>query len=388
MKKKKNLETDITLPFPFEADLLASLNNNETSARKAPTILPADNCPQESAFADDPRRTASGAYRQNWTPYNTAKANEFDHFQKMLWHLCQIPEEAEQMRGQPRLAFSDMLFIAVSQAYFQKFSARVFKSFVKRMEQDGFVTKVPHWNSIHNFLKLPDTVAALKQMLAVSSLPFVPLERHFAADSSGFATYTFSEYRKKKYGDSGKKRLWRQAHIICGVGSKVVTAIELTEGTANDTNYLEPLLRQTGERFQIEEVSADKGYLSDDNFRLIESVGAEAFIKFKENAKGRNKHLEYYNRAFHRFSYDREKYLSRYHRRSNVESVFSMVKRNYGEKLRSKNQISQDNEIIAKFVCHNLSCLILTMYELGVEPTEIFDGDKIPAAPITVSGTH
>jgi len=66
---------------------------------------------------------------------------------------------------------------------------------------------------------MPSITDALKEMLIVSSLPFIPLERHFAADSSGFATYTFSEYRKKKYGDSGKKRLWRQAHIMCGVNS-------------------------------------------------------------------------------------------------------------------------------------------------------------------------
>ena len=404
MKRNKRSETDLPLPFPFEGESLVSLNSADTGAKAIPAVLPAATtaapvyspAPEsvcatvatDNLFEDDPRRTASGAYRQEWTDYNLAKENEPDHLRSLLWHLCQIPQGEEQMRGQPRLALADMLFVAVNQAYFQKFPARTFKSFVKRMKHDGLISKVPHFNSIHNFLKTEWVTDALKEMLIVSSRPFIPLEKHFAADSSGFATYTFSEYRKKKYGDSGKKRRWRSAHIVCGVNTKVVTAIELTDGNEHDTHYLEPLLRQTAQLFSVEKVSADKGYLSDDNFRLIESVGAEGFIKFKDNSKGQNKHLEFFNRAFHRFSCDPEKYLKHYHPRSNVESVFSMLKRNWGEKLRSRNEVGQDNEIIAKFICHNLCCLILAMYKNGVQPTEIFNGDRFPTAPISLDGTH
>ena len=83
-----------------------------------------------------------------------------------------------------------------------------------------------------------------------------------------------------------------------------------------------------------------------------------------------------------------EEYLRNYHKRSNIETVFSTVKRKYSENLTSKNTTGQDNEIIAKFICHNLSCLNLTMYELGIEPTEYFQDVKDFGMPNVFEGIH
>jgi hypothetical protein len=53
--------------------------------------------------------------------------------------------------------------------------------------------------------------------------------------------------------------------------------------------------------------------------------------------------------------------------RSNVETTFSMIKRKVGERLRSKTYPAQVNEVLAKVLCHNVCCLIQSMYEFGVE---------------------
>jgi hypothetical protein len=45
-----------------------------------------------------------------------------------------------------------------------------------------------------------------------------------------------------------------------------------------------------------------------------------------------------------------------------------MIKAKFGERIRSKTSISQTNEVLCKVLCHNLCCLIQSMYELGVEP--------------------
>ena len=37
--------------------------------------------------------------------------------------------------------------------------------------------------------------------------------------------------------------------------------------------------------------------------------------------------------------------------------------------LRSKTSQAQVNEALCKVLCHNLCCLIQSMYELGIEPT-------------------
>jgi transposase len=59
--------------------------------------------------------------------------------------------------------------------------------------------------------------------------------------------------------------------------------------------------------------------------------------------------------------------MRHYHKRSNVETTFSMIKRKFGERLRSKTEEAQTNEVLCKILCHNLCCVIQSMYELGIE---------------------
>jgi hypothetical protein len=57
--------------------------------------------------------------------------------------------------------------------------------------------------------------------------------------------------------------------------------------------------------------------------------------------------------------------LTQYHRRSNVESTFSSMKRKFGEILRSKTPVSQRNELLLKALCHNIVCVIHEIHESG-----------------------
>ena len=57
-----------------------------------------------------------------------------------------------------------------------------------------------------------------------------------------------------------------------------------------------------------------------------------------------------------------------YHKRSNVESTFSMIKRKFEPNLRSKTKTAQVNEALCKILCHNLCVIVHSMYELGIEP--------------------
>ena len=72
---------------------------------------------------------------------------------------------------------------------------------------------------------------------------------------------------------------------------------------------------------------------------------------------------------FHYFNLHRDEFLAHYHKRSNVESVFSAVKRKFGDSVRSRTDTSMKNEALAKIVCHNLCCVIQEWYELSIDPT-------------------
>jgi transposase len=60
--------------------------------------------------------------------------------------------------------------------------------------------------------------------------------------------------------------------------------------------------------------------------------------------------------------------MAHYHKRSNVETTFGMIKAKFGGFVRSKLPVAQVNEVLCKILYHNICCLIQSMCELGVEP--------------------
>jgi hypothetical protein len=79
---------------------------------------------------------------------------------------------------------------------------------------------------------------------------------------------------------------------------------------------------------------------------------------------------------YHHFALNREDFLRHYHKRSNVESTFSMIKAKFGDAVRSKTDVSMKNEALAKILCHNLVVLIHEMYEMGIDATFWKKGDE------------
>ena len=73
---------------------------------------------------------------------------------------------------------------------------------------------------------------------------------------------------------------------------------------------------------------------------------------------------------FHYFQYRREDFLSHYHKRSNVESVFSMIKAKFRDHVRSKTDVAMVNEVLCKIICHNICCLIqrILMNSESIQP--------------------
>ena len=60
--------------------------------------------------------------------------------------------------------------------------------------------------------------------------------------------------------------------------------------------------------------------------------------------------------------------MEHYHKRSNIESAYSMIKGKFGSSLRSKSGTGQINEALCKVLAHNLCVLVQAMHELGIEP--------------------
>lgn len=247
-------------------------------------------------------------------------------------------------------------------------SGRRSTSDLRECESQGLVDRAASYNTIFRYVERPELLPLLAQLVEESATPLRAVEAHFAVDGTGFATNTYSRWFDHKYGKETRQRNWVKAHALIGVKTNVVTSVRVTDGSAADSPQLEPLLRSTvANGFDVEELSADKAYLSNDNLVTIESVGAAPYIPFKSNSQPTGE-SEAWRRLYHLFELHREVFLEHYHRRSNVESTFSAIKRKFGASVRSKLPAAQHNEVLLKCLCHNLSTLVHAIHELDIEP--------------------
>lgn len=318
-----------------------------------------------------PMRPKRPTYRQDWPKYNLAQVHEKDHFQVLLSDLCRMvpqpPTKHAKGIGRPTMRLCDAIFAVVFKVY-STLSARRFMSDLREAHERGHVEDAISYNSIIKCMEMPETTAALSDLIVRSSLPLRSIETTFAVDSSGFATSRYVKWFDEKYGINRQKAEWVKCHLACGVKTNVVTAAIVGEKNSGDCPQFKPLIETTAENFTVKEAPADKAYLSNENLELIEKLGGTAFIPFKCNSLATGTPL--WERMYHFFAYRRDEFLSHYHQRSNVESTFSMIKRKFGDAVRAKTDTAMKNEVLAKLVAHNLCCCISAWYELGIEPAE------------------
>lgn len=317
------------------------------------------------AMPTAPAPTARPTYRQQWPQYNAAQTREKALFLVLLADLCRgIQWTPRGGRGRPRVPYSDAVFAAVFKVY-STVSGRRFQTDLRDAKEAGHVDAAPHYNSVFRVLEDPAVTPTLRGLLIRSSLPLRAVETQFAADSTGFSTSRFARWFDHKYGVDRRQAEWVKCHVMTGTRTNVVTAAEVTD--AGDATQFRQLAATTARNFTVSEVSGDKAYLSEANLEFVDEMGAVPYIPFKVNSRGDGR-PGIWERMFARFTLEREDFLKHYHRRSNVESTFSMVKRKFGDAVRSKTEVAVKNEVLAKLVCHNVVVVIHEMHELGITP--------------------
>lgn len=307
-------------------------------------------------------------YRQkDWSAYTRVQESEKSTVQTLLRSLCAGIVEPRRVpkRGNQPLALSDLAFATVMKIY-TGMSGRRATTDIRACERDGFIDHAPTHSAIAKFLENPAANPILTRLVEESARPLTVVEEHFSPDSSGFSSSCYADWKTHKYGVESKVHRWVKLHALVGVRSHVIVSANVTGGTESDSPQFVPMLQSAqASGFDMKEVSADKGYLSVANLTAAEATGAAVFVPFKSNSvAGTN---EVWKRLFLYFTMERETFLAAYHKRSNVESVFSSMKRKFGGSVRSKLPVAQENEVLAKCVAHNLSMLAHAIGEFDVD---------------------
>lgn len=296
--------------------------------------------------------------KREWHAYNESQMQEKLELLDLLADLTsQIEFEPRNGKGRPSANLQEMVFSCVSKIY-EGLSSRRATSDLEIALHRGYLSHVPHFNTVLKFLNEPELTPILTQLIELSALPLRDFEETFAIDASGLSSAFYSRWLDYRFNEDRRYHDWIKIHLICGVKTHIVTSIKVTDGRASDNLQFAALLENTAKKFKVKAICGDLGYSSRANVQAAWDLGIIPLIPFKKNVTGRSKRSNAWHKMYYYFKLHQEEFMKLYHQRSNVESTFSQLKRKFQGKLMLKSEIGQTNEALCKVLCHNICVLI------------------------------
>ena len=306
-------------------------------------------------------------YPRPWRQVNAAAVHEREYVERLLAALCAgIPQPARKAGpGRKPLPIADLVFACVLKVYLAMSNRRA-QSDLRDSAARGNVGRVGHFNSISDFLAEPSSTEILTSLVEQSAAPLAAIENgQYAIDSTGYSTVSWDRWFDQKHGKLNARHEWVKLHAMVGTVTHAITSARVT--SEGDCPQLPALLANTMKHHSVTEISADKAYSSVENHNVLESFGVEAFIPFKVNAVV-NPKAPVWSRHLVEFQLNQERFLAHYHRRSNSETVFSMIKARFGASVASRLPTARANETLARCIAHNLVCVTRAIFTAGLAP--------------------
>jgi len=316
----------------------------------------------------DPEDKQKNHYTQNWPAYDAAKTQEEVLFYQLLAELLFYAiDKAPPTGGRQGFDNATKIFCMITKGY-NPASFRRIKGKLQQLSKIGYIPKVPSFKSIDNFFHDEKLIPILDNLITMTSLPLAMFEETAALDSSGFSVSKYVQWINYKYGkEPCKQRSWVKAHVLSGTKTNIIFQMKVSPSSVADAPTFTPILRDARRFLSVKDIVADKGYLSRQNFQIAQELGLVAYIPFKSNSTGKSKGHRAWGHMFKAFKEHFDDYMKRYHRRSNAETVFHMLKTRFGASLSTKSLQANAIELKIRAICHNICVLIQEMYESVAE---------------------
>lgn len=316
-----------------------------------------------------PRPPPRKTYRQpSFANYNAYQVAEKRMFGPLLAELVSpYSWKPTSIAGRPRLPLNDCLFTGIAKVA-SKDSARRAIPGIEIAQQQGLIARTPCYNSVILFLEDESITPLLEELVTESCKPLRTIDTGLAADSTGFSSQLYMPYFRQKRARLVDTAQFVKLHAITGVRTHCVAAARVTDSHVADIKMFETLIQAAAKCFAIADIYADKAYLSEEALEYIHKLGARAWIAFKKNSQPHatpgvwNDNLAYSKEH-------KSEWLGNYNQRSNVEAVFSAIKRRFNPYVLGRTLIAQRNEVLMKVISYNIGCVVQAAYELGINPT-------------------
>jgi transposase len=147
---------------------------------------------------------------------------------------------------------------------------------------------------------------------------------------------------------------------------RAIISFHFTRTNIHEVTQLEKLLQPL---YELGDVYADSGYLSVNNCYAIVEKGGIPYIRPKKNTTG---HGTYHTKLMYgnpftdmieRYVRNPQKWMKKYNQRSNIEAVFSSLKRRLGGFVTSIKRHIQQIEIALKIIIYNIMILVRKIVE-------------------------
>lgn len=310
--------------------------------------------------------------KKQYPPEDWAIYNQCQYQEKLMSYriisdtIDSLQIESVNIKGRPNVDINDMLKTIILKSH-TNLPARRLHSELVLYRGLGYIKNIYSHNTILKYMGSKQIQNLLQQANLVIVQQLAPWEKYALLDSTGISSQYKSRWVEVRE-DFQKHKEYLKLHVSVGSVTKAIFAFRITKGTESDCPMFKPLLEDTCKLYDVEKVMADAGYLSEENCNTAEQNGAVPYICIKKNTrrhpKGSKAWKEMVNLAIH----NPEEFAKYYHKRSLVESLFSMLKQKLGGSIRAKNDETRRTEIMGKIFSHNVFCLGYAMLQFGIKP--------------------
>ncbi len=207
------------------------------------------------------------------------------------------------------------------------------------------LSSVPHFTTLQKaFQRSKSIVLNLLVMLSAGLSNF---NGNAGVDATGFQRGSASQHYTKRC----KIRIKSQkTTFLVDTTNRTILGIHLTTGRKHDTKIAPIVIGRVLKWFRIKKLVGDKGYDDEKIRRLLRRNRVLPIIKYREFEES----YRDLNKAVENLGYSQ---------RVHNETVNSVVKRKYGDKLRSKRWFTQFRETKFKAIVHNIERSLLSLLQ-------------------------
>ena len=232
---------------------------------------------------------------------------------------------------------------------------------------------IPHFTTLcaasKRLLRKPTVEASLRSILQqCRKIGLLKAHSKLAAiDSTGLETRHASRYytRRCKRHSGHYKRRFPKLSAICDTSNHLLLGMIIDQGPKLDYVEDESTLFNALSQQKFETILADAGYESERFHKLCrEQLNIQSIIPTTQRGRSRQDGFDKAVTGYYRKLMQNNFPKSLYGQRWQIETVFSMLKRNLGSALRARHHHSQTREIRLRVLTHNLMILRHITYVL------------------------